>query len=230
MSDSVRPYGQQPTRLLCPRDSPGRNTGVGCHFLLQVLVYYSLKLSISKKYLWLNLGPWTLIYEKKLAINDTLEKPLSQHFLQNTLRATVKVWQPHWNTEDNWQVFVHVYFFSPRLQSLWAFGASRDNDSGLITVKSYWTSNKKYSPQRNNMILNNSQHSCQSQDIHEKVTRVPLATGLPPCKIWVHKQEGLAKPKGSTAAYRDLDCIQLLYLCKPRRKTPLLFEEDKLKH
>ena len=118
MSDSVRPYGQQPTRLLCPRDSPGRNTGVGCHFLLQVLVYYSLKLSISKKYLWLNLGPWTLIYEKKLAINDTLEKPLSQHFLQNTLRATVKVWQPHWNTEDNWQVFVHVYFFSPRLQSL----------------------------------------------------------------------------------------------------------------
>ena len=25
----------QPTRLLCPRDSPGKNTGVGCHFLLQ---------------------------------------------------------------------------------------------------------------------------------------------------------------------------------------------------
>ena len=32
----VRPSGlQQPTRLLCPRDSPGKNTGVGCHFLLQ---------------------------------------------------------------------------------------------------------------------------------------------------------------------------------------------------
>ena len=25
----------QPTRLLCPWDSPGKNTGVGCHFLLQ---------------------------------------------------------------------------------------------------------------------------------------------------------------------------------------------------
>ena len=35
MSDSVRPHGQQPTRLPCSRDPPGKNTGVGCHFLLQ---------------------------------------------------------------------------------------------------------------------------------------------------------------------------------------------------
>ena len=35
MSDSLRPHGLQPTRLLRPQDSPGRNTGVGCHFLLQ---------------------------------------------------------------------------------------------------------------------------------------------------------------------------------------------------
>ena len=28
-------YGLQPTRLLCPWDSPGKNTGVGCHALLQ---------------------------------------------------------------------------------------------------------------------------------------------------------------------------------------------------
>ena len=34
MSNSVWPRGQQPTRLLCPRNSPGKNTGVGCHFLL----------------------------------------------------------------------------------------------------------------------------------------------------------------------------------------------------
>ena len=37
MSDSVRPQRQQPTRLPCPRDSPGKNTGVGCHFLLQCM-------------------------------------------------------------------------------------------------------------------------------------------------------------------------------------------------
>ena len=37
MSDSVRPHGLQPTRLLCPWDSPGKDTGVGCHFLLQCM-------------------------------------------------------------------------------------------------------------------------------------------------------------------------------------------------
>ena len=31
----VRPHRWQPTRLPCPWDSPGKNTGVGCHFLLQ---------------------------------------------------------------------------------------------------------------------------------------------------------------------------------------------------
>ena len=35
MSNSFRPYALQPTRLLYPWDSPGKNTGVGCHFLLQ---------------------------------------------------------------------------------------------------------------------------------------------------------------------------------------------------
>ena len=35
MSDSVWPHGLQPTRLLCPRDSPGKSTRVGCHALLQ---------------------------------------------------------------------------------------------------------------------------------------------------------------------------------------------------
>ena len=35
MSNSVRPYRRQPTRLPHPWDSPGKNTGVGCHFLLQ---------------------------------------------------------------------------------------------------------------------------------------------------------------------------------------------------
>ena len=37
ISDSVRPQTWQPTRLPRPWDSPGKNTGVGCHFLLQCL-------------------------------------------------------------------------------------------------------------------------------------------------------------------------------------------------
>ena len=35
--DSVRPHRRQPTRLPHPWDSPGKNTGVGCHFLLQCM-------------------------------------------------------------------------------------------------------------------------------------------------------------------------------------------------
>ena len=35
VSDSLWPHGLQPARLLCPWDSSGKNTGVGCHALLQ---------------------------------------------------------------------------------------------------------------------------------------------------------------------------------------------------
>ena len=37
VSHSVRPHRRQPTRLPSPWDSPGKNTGVGCHFLLQCM-------------------------------------------------------------------------------------------------------------------------------------------------------------------------------------------------
>ena len=37
VSDSVQPRRRQPTRLPSPWDSPGKNTGVGCHFLLQCM-------------------------------------------------------------------------------------------------------------------------------------------------------------------------------------------------
>ena len=67
MSDSVRPHRRQPTRLLCPWDSPGKNTGVGCHFPFhgtRTLIYK------CRKQTWLSgeeagrdqLGDWTDIY------------------------------------------------------------------------------------------------------------------------------------------------------------------------
>ena len=47
LCDSLRPYGLEPTRLLCPWDSPGKDTGVGGHALLQAIFQTQ----------WLNLGP-----------------------------------------------------------------------------------------------------------------------------------------------------------------------------
>ena len=53
MSDSVRPHRRQPTGLCCPWDSPGKNTGVGCHFLLQCMKVKS-KSEITPSYLTLH--------------------------------------------------------------------------------------------------------------------------------------------------------------------------------
>ena len=57
VSDSVRPHGLQPTRILCPWDSPGKNTGVGCHCLLQCVNVKSLS------HVRLFLTPWTAAYQ-----------------------------------------------------------------------------------------------------------------------------------------------------------------------
>ena len=43
VSNSLRPHGLQPTRLLCPWDFPGKSTGVGCHCLLQFISIYTHK-------------------------------------------------------------------------------------------------------------------------------------------------------------------------------------------
>ena len=48
MSDSVRPHRQQPTRLCHPWDSPGKNTGVGCHFFLHC-VKVKVKVKVEAK-------------------------------------------------------------------------------------------------------------------------------------------------------------------------------------
>ena len=59
MSDSVRPHGLQSTRLLRPWDSPGKNTGVGCHFLLQCM---KVKVK-SFSHVRLLATPWTAAYQ-----------------------------------------------------------------------------------------------------------------------------------------------------------------------
>ena len=54
--DSQRPHGPQPTRLLCPWDSPGKSTGVGCHCLLLCGVCFFLNKSTSYLPLCLSLN------------------------------------------------------------------------------------------------------------------------------------------------------------------------------
>ena len=55
MSDSVWPHRRQPTRPRRPWDSPGKNTGVGCHFLLQCMKVKSRVRLLAT--------PWTAAYQ-----------------------------------------------------------------------------------------------------------------------------------------------------------------------
>ena len=61
MSDSVRPHRWKPTRRPCPWDSPGKNTGVGCHFLLQCMKVKSESEVASRVQLLAT--PWTTAYQ-----------------------------------------------------------------------------------------------------------------------------------------------------------------------
>ena len=44
----LRPHGLEPVRLLCPWDSPGKNTGVGCHAFQGIFLTLGLKLSLRQ--------------------------------------------------------------------------------------------------------------------------------------------------------------------------------------
>ena len=61
VSDSVRPHRRQPTRLPRPWGSPGKNTGMGCHFLLQCMKVKSP--SEVAQSCWLLATPWTVVYQ-----------------------------------------------------------------------------------------------------------------------------------------------------------------------
>ena len=70
MSDSVRPHRQQPTRLRHPWDSPGKNTGVGCHFLLQCMKVKVKVKPLSRVRLLVT--PWTAAYQAPLSMGLSL--------------------------------------------------------------------------------------------------------------------------------------------------------------
>ena len=85
MSDSVWPHRWQPTRLRCPWDSQGKNTGVGCHFLLQCMKVKVKSLSG----VWPSATPWTAAFQA----------PPSMGFSRQEYWSGVPLPSPlsHWN-------------------------------------------------------------------------------------------------------------------------------------
>ena len=72
MSDSVRPHRRQPTSLPRPWDSPGKNTGVGCHFLLQCMKGKS-ESEVAQSCPTLA-TPWTAAYQAPLSMGFSRQK------------------------------------------------------------------------------------------------------------------------------------------------------------
>ena len=68
MSDSVRPHTWQPTRLPRPWDSPGKNTGMGCHFLLQRMKVKSESEVAQSCPTRLLATPWTAAHQAPLSM------------------------------------------------------------------------------------------------------------------------------------------------------------------
>ena len=71
MSDSVQPHRRQPNRLPRPWDSPGKNTGVGCHFLLQCM---KVKSESEVKSCPTLATPWTAAYQAPPSMGFSRQK------------------------------------------------------------------------------------------------------------------------------------------------------------
>ena len=76
MSDSVRPQRRQPTRLPHPWDSPGKNTGVGCHFLLQ----------------WVKVKSESEVAQSCLTLRDSVDCSLPGSSVHGIFQARVLEW------------------------------------------------------------------------------------------------------------------------------------------
>ena len=128
MSDSVRPHRWQPTRLPRPWDSPGKNTGVGCHFLLQCV---KVKLLSRVRLL---VTPWTAAYQA----------PPSMGFSRQEYWSRVPLPSPHrlyspWNSpgQDNWVWVV--------------FPFSRGSSQRIVTINQYGSALRGMSNQIKNI-------------------------------------------------------------------------------
>ena len=76
MSDSVQPHRPQPARLPRPWDSPVKNTGVGCHFLLQCM----------------NVKSESEVTQSCLTLSDPMDCSLPGSSIQGIFQARVLEW------------------------------------------------------------------------------------------------------------------------------------------
>ena len=158
----MRPHRRQPTRLSCPWDSPGKNTGVGCHFLLQRMKVKSERevaqscLSLSDHLLYLTLKgrfssvqsnsatPWTAARQASPSITNfrslfkllCIESVMPSNHL---ILCPPLLLQP--SVFPSFKVFSDESVLRIRWPKDWSFSfiISPSNEySGLISFRIYW--------------------------------------------------------------------------------------------
>ena len=87
MSDFLQPHGLQSARFLCPWDLPGKNTGVGSHFLLQG-IFPTQGLNPDLLHLLQSRRFWVQLQSQE----DPLEKEMANHL-------SILVWKIPWTEE-----------------------------------------------------------------------------------------------------------------------------------
>ena len=107
MSDSVQPHRWQPTRLPHPWDSPGKNTGVGCHFLLQCMKVKS-EGEVAQSCVTLA-TPWTAVHQAPPSMGFSRQEywsgvpsPSPVNMLRSTLSALVLRLMHSWKSSSRW--------------------------------------------------------------------------------------------------------------------------------
>ena len=117
MSDSVRPHRRQPIRLPRPWDSQGKNTGVGCHFLLQCVKVKSLGR------VWLLATPWPAAYQASPSMGFSRQEYWSGVPLPSPLLRIYYIIFGFWNGYNESTIkcdwFTNRWFFIAHMTDQW---------------------------------------------------------------------------------------------------------------
>ena len=92
VSDSLRPHGLQPARLLCPWNFPGKNTGVGCHFLLPG-IFLTQGSNLCPLHWQANSLLLSHQGSPRMGVGVPRSAPLDDHFVQQVLYFLLRCFQ-----------------------------------------------------------------------------------------------------------------------------------------
>ena len=135
VSDSWRPHGLQPTRLLCPWDFPGKSTGVGCHCLLR-------RLGIELPY-----DPAIPVLGIRTE-ETTIERDTCTPVFTAALFTTARTWKPpRCPSADEgirklWYIYTMEYYSAIKKECIWV-SSNEVDETGAYYYFTEWSKSER---------------------------------------------------------------------------------------